>query len=537
MDYTNKWVKYKGREILFIDKENLENADYTSFLNRIEQEITENRAGTPVIVASDRTVHNHGSLQDRIRLLKESDHSDELFRLLMRRSIERLYAPSRLVDAIIEKGINPDDYFENTIGVGFIDIANYTFISKFLSTKENQTILNGLFSAFNLILKKHEGYLNKLEGDSMMIQFGGPIDSSANMENPEYDIASRLFYSCVEIQQVANWFNQADDRFFDTRCDDTTCRVMHEAFDIIKRVREDEETAISMSAYFQIRVRIGANIGTVCIGNLGPEDNRQWDVVGTPVITAKRMEATAPVGGLRISQELYDILDTTGIVDEYLAKTRRESQKNDGYCSSITREELFRFSTIILKDKRNARFDTYSVMVSHDLPETVARQLTSLILQGSPAIERIMDMIKYHRSNRMVVTAIEDIFHKFGIRLRRNEILKCLSPGHYMRLVNETSSETEAGKAINDRYKLFSLFQLLDKLQNRLNDESDKEDLQQLFTDYESHMKSMNGYYRTLYRRSEQSRRRRAIFYEVQFNLVFEHIRSSILEYQIHNSM
>ena len=59
---------------------------------------------------------------------------------------------------------------------------------------------------------------------------------------------------------------------------------------------------------FQIRIRIGANIGEVMIGNFGPSGAKHWDIVGLPVINAKRMEATAPIGGLRISSEFFDIL-------------------------------------------------------------------------------------------------------------------------------------------------------------------------------------------------------------------------------------
>ena len=45
------------------------------------------------------------------------------------------------------------------------------------------------------------------------------------------------------------------------------------------------------------------------VGNFGPEGAKQWDVIGVPVIKAKRMESTAPVGGYRISEELFEILD------------------------------------------------------------------------------------------------------------------------------------------------------------------------------------------------------------------------------------
>ena len=69
----------------------------------------------------------------------------------LRNQIEDFYLPRQLVDAIIEVGGIPHDSEEVEVGVGFIDIANYTFLSKFLTPKENQEVLNGLYTAFNSV--------------------------------------------------------------------------------------------------------------------------------------------------------------------------------------------------------------------------------------------------------------------------------------------------------------------------------------------------------------------------------------------------
>ena len=60
-------------------------------------------------------------------------------------SIEEYYLPRHLVKAIYDIGHIPAHSREGQVGVGFIDIADYTRISKFLSPKENQVLLNGLY--------------------------------------------------------------------------------------------------------------------------------------------------------------------------------------------------------------------------------------------------------------------------------------------------------------------------------------------------------------------------------------------------------
>ncbi|MDC7240639.1 MAG: adenylate/guanylate cyclase domain-containing protein, partial [Spirochaetales bacterium] len=222
----------------------------------------------------------------------------------LRRDIERFYLPRHLVNAITEIGAIPNDSEEAIVGIGFLDIADYTFLSKFLSPNENQTVLNGLYSAFNWVLNKHGGYLNKLEGDSLMFQYGGPIDPNVrglNDAEAEHYIAKELFYTCIELQRVCILFNQANDKFLYSEEEGTTKEEILKAFDIIRGLRNNEFLSPSINALFQIRIRIGASIGKVMIGNFGPEGSKHWDVIGMPVINAKRMESTAPIGGVRIS--------------------------------------------------------------------------------------------------------------------------------------------------------------------------------------------------------------------------------------------
>ncbi|MDA3852245.1 MAG: hypothetical protein PF447_13395, partial [Spirochaetaceae bacterium] len=53
--------------------------------------------------------------------------------LYLRRKIENYYLPSQLIQAIIDSGEIPDTSTESQVGIGFLDIADYTYLSKFLS--------------------------------------------------------------------------------------------------------------------------------------------------------------------------------------------------------------------------------------------------------------------------------------------------------------------------------------------------------------------------------------------------------------------
>src|SRR5690554_5267049 len=161
----------------------------------------------------------------------------------LRDQIEEFYLPRQLVEAILAVGGIPRDSEEVEVGVGFIDIANYTYLSKFLTPKENQEVLNGLYTAFNTVLRRHGGYLNKIEGDSLMFHYGGLIDATVrnldDVEEVRRYISRELFITSVEMQRVSVLFNDADSRFLDDGATDADRDALERALAIIKRIRND----------------------------------------------------------------------------------------------------------------------------------------------------------------------------------------------------------------------------------------------------------------------------------------------------------
>ncbi len=458
-----------------------------------------------------------------------------------RKELEEYFLPKQLVDAVFELGEIPKSSQETTIGIGFIDIADYTHLSKFLSPMENQAVLNGLYTAFSWVLKRHGGYLNKIEGDSMMFHFGGLLDakvrSMGEQEAIRY-ISKELFYTCVEMQRVCALFNQANDKFIYGDVDPETKETLQRAFEIISMLRNNLELSSAMNALFQIRIRIGANIGQVTIGSFGPDGAKQWDVIGIPVIDAKRMEATAPIGGLRISESFYEVLRDTGVVDAYYNRLRREASAMFGYYREIEREDLFKLSKVVLKDKKNAEFITYSIQVNPALPEDIAKQAESLLEKGENGADKIIEFLEYYRGNKYVIQAIEDVFNKKNIMVRKDNIIKAIYPKKYKAFLRKLNNDSiKVRDYINKNYSLFSLLEKLGEYQDKMKGDFafnlfQLEDLSVEYVNYEQYMRKEIKKIKQFFQVREKSALQKLYFYNLVYPLVFKYIRSSILEYQ-----
>jgi len=457
----------------------------------------------------------------------------------LRQDIERYYLPRQLVNAIAEIGSIPNDSEEAIVGIGFLDIADYTFLSKFLSPNENQTVLNGLYSAFNWVLNKHGGYLNKLEGDSLMFQYGGPIDPHVrglSEEEAENYIARELFYTCIELQRVCILFNQANDKFLYTEEESQTKVEILKAFDIIHGLRSNEFLSPSINALFQIRIRVGASIGKVMIGNFGPEGSKHWDVIGMPVINAKRMESTAPIGGVRISQEYYNQLEKQGIVSSYFRRFTREASALFSVYSKIKKDELFRFNTVYIKEKKNAGYNTYSVQVEPNLPEEIVTQVRLLLQKEEPGAQRIIDFMKYYRGNQYVIMKLEELFDSLNIHLRKDSLYKILLPLRYKAILESYDGDFKAAASeIDNKYNLKSLMDILGNLQDAVKHPDAFENKgSQDFRDYNSHIQVEEDNLIGMYEAMKDSIAHTSYFYNYVFPLFFAHIKTSILEYQRH---
>jgi len=453
---------------------------------------------------------------------------------LLRKAIEDFYLPRNLVKAICEIGQIPAHSTESHVGIGFIDIADYSYLSKFLSPKENQIVLNGLYTAFQMVLERHGGYLNKIEGDSMMFHFDGIINPqfrSYSRDEQLRRIAQELFYTCVEMQRVCSLFNQANSHFMDETASEEARKALSDAFTIINNLRSNSDTAIALQAFYQIRIRIGASLGEVTIGNFGPHGAKQWDVIGMPVINARRMETTAPIGGLRISEEFYHILEDNGVVRSYLDRFRREATIMDSVYRTIEKDELFSFREVVIKEKHNANFRTYSVQVHPGLPENISDQAETLLFHGEMGSLKILDFFQYYRGNKYIIDALEKLFEKKGIMIRKHDILGFLQPKALVELQQTHLDVSDLARVVSDRFSLYELFRLMDSFQDTVQKDILTETTK-LYPDYNTAMKEISEKLKKEYELRKFALVQRTYFFDVVYPLIFLSIKHSILEYQ-----
>ena len=468
--------------------------------------------------------------------------SNELY---LRRKIEDFYLPRQLVNAIVETGGILTQSEETFVGIGFLDVSKYTFLSQFLSPPENQTVLNGLYSAFQWVLNKHGGYLNKIEGDSLMFHYGGPIDpivKRAGSEGAVKLIARELFYTCVELQRVCSLFNDHNTNFLNKVSDQSTVDAVLQSYRILAELRSGYASA-SFNALFQIRVRVGASFGRVLVGNFGPDGAKQWDVIGMPVIEAKRMESSAPVGGVRISENFFNILHESGVTREFHSRIRREARALGGVYSSITFDELFQKALVRLEDKKDAEFSSYSIQVNPALPESIRRQSGLLLNRGVSGADDIVDFIKYYRGNHFVINQIERLFESKEIDIRKDRLVQVLRHSHRDAGIvedfrqegarQETRDKEQPDDELNEDSSLFDLLSMLGRLQDSVSHQKvPKGEYEPEFRGYEKWMAAVHASIQSQYSRHRCTANRAFFFYNFIFPLFFESIKASILEYQ-----
>jgi adenylate cyclase len=517
---------------------------------------------------------------------------------VLRREIADYYVSDQIVEAFSRHGEIPQDSHDEILGIGFIDIVNYSRFTQQLSSREHQSILNGLYTAFHLVLRMHGGFLNKIEGDSIMFQFGGMTDphvSGMTDEEKLRDVSVRLFRACVQMQRFARFFNEANEHFFTEALQDSQERPTEadlEALNRAFRVVESLRNALpnlnrSVDALSQIEVRIGATISigsdtgglnnafvrdlvksllteeygdvaeerraiyfyirdhSASGGNFGPVGAKQWDILGPAVIEAKRLETTAPIGGLRISELLYRVLEITREARYYWRRFQQEAKAFSSLYRFAEMSDLFKRSTVVLEDKGNVTFETYNVQVNPRLPERVSDQIQRFLGEGLQGANNIIRLLQYYRGISHVVTTAEETLSNHGVVLRKRYMIETMFPNQSKALAEQFDGDEERIEThINAAYSLYDILEKLDRFRDiikvrrsapshRGRSRITRPETPFRFVSHDDHMNTVMRQIQQSYEDDRSRMVQRAYFFNVVDPLVFESIRASILERQI----
>ena len=145
----------------------------------------------------------------------------------------------------------------------FIDIRGFTTISEKVEPEELLDMLNEYFSEMTKIIFDCGGTVGKFMGDGIMGFFGDPGECP--------DHAQKAVEMALKMQKRVDELN-GKDHFWG-------------------------ESPLSIG--------IGINTGYVTVGNVGPENHRDYTVIGRHVNLAARLESEAKTGQILISQRTY----------------------------------------------------------------------------------------------------------------------------------------------------------------------------------------------------------------------------------------
>jgi len=189
-------------------------------------------------------------------------------RMLIKAMFSTYVNPSVVEELIL----NPDKLKlggeRRELTVMFSDIEGFTTISEQMESQKLVSLLNEYLSAMTELVMKHDGTLDKFEGDAIVAFWGAPILQD--------DHAMRACLCALQMQ---------------------------EALVEIRRLWKEQNKPC-------INVRIGINTGEMVVGNMGGAGKFDYTVIGDSVNLASRLEGTNRQykTGILVSEQTYALV-------------------------------------------------------------------------------------------------------------------------------------------------------------------------------------------------------------------------------------
>ena len=218
----------------------------------------------------ERTAELNRAQQDLVKLNRNLEEKVEGQVVQLERYNElRRYLSPKLTEQILTSGhtfgAEPQ---RKMMTVVFTDIRGFSGLTETLEPEEIFHLLGNYLSEMINIVHNHDGTLNKIMGDGLLIFFGDPI--------PMEDHAARAVQMAMDMQKKV------------TDLRDEWRQYSHD-----------------------LGIGIGINTGFMTVGNIGSDMHRDYTVIGNQVNVAARLESTARAGQILISQRTYSRLKKT----------------------------------------------------------------------------------------------------------------------------------------------------------------------------------------------------------------------------------
>ncbi len=168
------------------------------------------------------------------------------------------YVPAEVVEGIMSgTGALYDGHMRRRITVFFSDLVGFSDIAEELEPEDLALVLNEYFSEMTSIARRHQGTVDELQGDALLILFGAPHATS------DRDHALRAVSMASEMHEVMDSLNE---RWRDAGITET------------------------------LRVRMGINTGVVTVGNFGSPERIKYAALGKHVNLAARLQTACEPG-------------------------------------------------------------------------------------------------------------------------------------------------------------------------------------------------------------------------------------------------
>ena len=148
----------------------------------------------------------------------------------------------------------------------FCDVKGSTAAAEKVDPEIWSDIMNGVFEYMIRPIYKYEGLVPRLMGDAILAFFGAPI---AHEDDPQ-----RAVLAGLEIQEGIK--------------------------DYVEEIRLKHGLGFGL--------RVGINTGLVVVGEIGSDLRMEYTAIGDAINLAARMEQTAAVGTIQISEETYKLV-------------------------------------------------------------------------------------------------------------------------------------------------------------------------------------------------------------------------------------
>lgn len=211
---------------------------------------------------------------------------------------------------------------QRELSVMFMDVRGFTPISEALSATELVDFINTLLSPLSDAIQDELGTIDKYIGDSIMAFWNAPVDVP--------DHALRACHAALKMRSIVEQLNDSD------------------AFGFAARGFADPV----------VRIGIGLNTGTACVGNMGSSRRFNYSAMGDVVNVAARIESASKEFGtdLLVSEEVARAAPKLALLEAGEIKLKGKSQLarlyalagDEAFASSETFAELQRLHRDLL---------------------------------------------------------------------------------------------------------------------------------------------------------------------------------------------